>query len=311
MRAPRHAKMRAFAANLEPSHGLVRSRLAGPHVQQPGAGAGPSARTSRAGPRDSAAARDIAACAASTCATATGANETLDVFPAPRARCAGAGVHPWRLLALARQERPFLRRAGLHTTAAPAWWCPTTRCARHARAARDRRRTSCCRWCARSTGPGATSRPTAAIRRASRSPAIRPAGTWRRCCWPATGRPWRRTCRRSWCAMRCRSRGCTTWRRCSARPSWQTSLRLSAADARAPARRCGRRRKRGQLYTVAGGDESEEFLRQNALIREAWGRNAVPVCEVLPGLQPLQHASMRWPTRRIGCTGWRCNCCDA
>lgn len=40
----------------------------------------------------------------------------------------------------------------------------------------------------------------------------------------------------------------------------------------------------GTLATVCGGDESEEFLRQNALIRDAWGERAVPVCEALPGL---------------------------
>lgn len=40
---------------------------------------------------------------------------------------------------------------------------------------------------------------------------------------------------------------------------------------------------RGQLYAAAGGNESEEFIRHNAMIREAWGRNAVPVCEVFPG----------------------------
>ena len=40
----------------------------------------------------------------------------------------------------------------------------------------------------------------------------------------------------------------------------------------------------GTLYSVAGGDESEEFLRQNQLIRQAWGLETVPVCESLPGL---------------------------
>lgn len=40
---------------------------------------------------------------------------------------------------------------------------------------------------------------------------------------------------------------------------------------------------RGKLVAMAGGDESEEFLRQNALIRERWGRRAVPVCETVPG----------------------------
>ena len=42
--------------------------------------------------------------------------------------------------------------------------------------------------------------------------------------------------------------------------------------------------KRGVLYSVAGADESAEFLRHNALIRQAWGRTVVPVCEALPGL---------------------------
>lgn len=41
---------------------------------------------------------------------------------------------------------------------------------------------------------------------------------------------------------------------------------------------------RGVLHAVAGGDESAAFLQQNRLIRSAWGRRAVPVCETLPGL---------------------------
>jgi arylformamidase len=43
-------------------------------------------------------------------------------------------------------------------------------------------------------------------------------------------------------------------------------------------------RGRGRLTSVVGGDESAEFLRQNALIRAAWGERVVPVCEALPGL---------------------------
>ena len=38
------------------------------------------------------------------------------------------------------------------------------------------------------------------------------------------------------------------------------------------------------FHSAAGGDESAEFLRQNRLIRKAWGRKTVPVCEALPGL---------------------------
>ena len=37
------------------------------------------------------------------------------------------------------------------------------------------------------------------------------------------------------------------------------------------------------LFALVGGDESEEFLRQNALIAETWGPAAVPVCEAVPG----------------------------
>jgi arylformamidase len=37
------------------------------------------------------------------------------------------------------------------------------------------------------------------------------------------------------------------------------------------------------LYALVGGDESEEFLRQNAAIAAAWGEAAVPVCETVPG----------------------------
>ncbi len=35
---------------------------------------------------------------------------------------------------------------------------------------------------------------------------------------------------------------------------------------------------------MVGGNESEEFLRQNRVIQQAWGKKVVPVCEDLPGL---------------------------
>ncbi len=53
-----------------------------------------------------------------------------------------------------------------------------------------------------------------------------------------------------------------------------SARRLSPALLPAPA---------GRLAAVVGGDESEEFLRQSRLIREAWGATAVPVCEAVPG----------------------------
>lgn len=71
-------------------------------------------------------------------------------------------------------------------------------------------------------------------------------------------------------------------------PFLQESLRLRADQVRMaspallPAPHVGE--GRGVLVSVAGGDESDEFLRQNLLIRQAWGEEAVPVCEALPGL---------------------------
>ena len=57
-----------------------------------------------------------------------------------------------------------------------------------------------------------------------------------------------------------------------------SAARLSPAGFPAPA---------GQLVAVVGGDESEEFVRQNRLIRSAWGERAVPVCEEIAGTHHL------------------------
>jgi arylformamidase len=43
------------------------------------------------------------------------------------------------------------------------------------------------------------------------------------------------------------------------------------------------RPKGAKLYATVGLDESDEFLRQNLLIRDVWGPTAVPVCETIPG----------------------------
>lgn len=43
----------------------------------------------------------------------------------------------------------------------------------------------------------------------------------------------------------------------------------------------------GPLYAVVGAEESEEFVRQNELIRKRWGAAAVPVCEAVPGTHHL------------------------
>lgn len=67
-------------------------------------------------------------------------------------------------------------------------------------------------------------------------------------------------------------------------PSLQADLRLDAASVRrlspvnfpppvAPQ----------TLFALVGEQESEEYLRQNRLIQQAWGVRAVPVCETVPG----------------------------
>ena len=65
-------------------------------------------------------------------------------------------------------------------------------------------------------------------------------------------------------------------------PFLQADLRLSEASAQrlSPA---GFPRPRGPLLALVGADESPEFIRQNQLIRQRWGADAVPVCQSLPG----------------------------
>lgn len=67
-------------------------------------------------------------------------------------------------------------------------------------------------------------------------------------------------------------------------PFLQADLRLTPGDVQRASPARWPAPSQGTLYTVAGGLESEEFLRHNRLIREAWGPRVVPVCEALPGL---------------------------
>ena len=66
-------------------------------------------------------------------------------------------------------------------------------------------------------------------------------------------------------------------------PFLQQTLQLTAAQvamaspARLPAP------PHGTLYSVTGGDESEEYIRQNRLIQQRWGAQRVPVCEPVLG----------------------------
>jgi len=65
-------------------------------------------------------------------------------------------------------------------------------------------------------------------------------------------------------------------------PYLQSSLHLTpeqvrkASPARLPAPH------QGKLYCVTGAGESEEYHRQLALMRDAWGAKRVPVCELIP-----------------------------
>lgn len=43
----------------------------------------------------------------------------------------------------------------------------------------------------------------------------------------------------------------------------------------------------GRLFAAVGEQESEEFLRQNQLLQQAWGTDAVPVCETIPNTNHL------------------------
>lgn len=65
-------------------------------------------------------------------------------------------------------------------------------------------------------------------------------------------------------------------------PFIQASLHLTPKQVRqaSPAQWAGPRQR--TLYTLAGAQESAEFLRQNQLIQQRWGSRTVPVCEALP-----------------------------
>ena len=67
-------------------------------------------------------------------------------------------------------------------------------------------------------------------------------------------------------------------------PFLKESLRLTPAQVLKASPAWFPSPARGTLYAVAGADESEEFLRHNALIEHVWGEKTVPVREALLGL---------------------------
>lgn len=67
-------------------------------------------------------------------------------------------------------------------------------------------------------------------------------------------------------------------------PNLKDSLELTPSQVRRASPALLPAPRKGTLYSVAGGDESAEFLRHNQLIQAAWGNKTVPVAEALPGL---------------------------
>ena len=65
-------------------------------------------------------------------------------------------------------------------------------------------------------------------------------------------------------------------------PFLQADVRLTPAAVARLSPAFFPRPKNGRLYATVGLDESDEFLRQNMLIRDVWGPTAVPVCETIP-----------------------------
>ena len=67
-------------------------------------------------------------------------------------------------------------------------------------------------------------------------------------------------------------------------PSLQERLRLTPAQVRAASPARLPRPAAGRLYALVGAHKSGEYLRQNRLIQQAWGRERVPLATTVPGL---------------------------
>ena len=65
-------------------------------------------------------------------------------------------------------------------------------------------------------------------------------------------------------------------------PFIQSDLRLTPASVARLSPAFFPRPKGAKLYAAVGADESDEFIRQNRLIRDVWGPTVVPVCETVP-----------------------------
>lgn len=65
-------------------------------------------------------------------------------------------------------------------------------------------------------------------------------------------------------------------------PFLKDALRLTPGQVRLASPALLPAPRSGVLYTVAGAEESAEFIRHNKLIQQAWGKSVVPVCETIP-----------------------------
>lgn len=85
-------------------------------------------------------------------------------------------------------------------------------------------------------------------------------------------------------------------------PFLAPDLRLTAGAARrlSPALMPAPRGLKAGLVALVGGDESPEFLRQNQLIAQAWGPDAVRACEAVPGKNHMNVLNeMAEPSSRV------------
>ena len=83
-------------------------------------------------------------------------------------------------------------------------------------------------------------------------------------------------------------------------PSLQADLQLTPTSVARLSPAFFARPKGARLYATVGLDESDEFLRQNRLIRDVWGPSAVPVCETVPGVNHFSVlAGLADPRRRL------------
>jgi len=64
-------------------------------------------------------------------------------------------------------------------------------------------------------------------------------------------------------------------------PFLQSDLQLTPAAVTRLSPAFFPRPKGARMYAAVGSEESEEFVRQNRLIRDVWGPTAVPVCETV------------------------------